>query len=136
MLFTASQAHEHPGVDRLLSIGHPAPSYNGPERRKAPRSRVEGRFRIEPLEGIGGKGLDIYVTLKDLSKRGVCFVHETPLPFRLVRLIPADRRIDSLGLESMKIDLVLKWCRFIGPGHYESGGRIARSMVSETASVA
>ncbi len=99
------------------------------ERRGAARRSFDYRLCLIPLDGLQSIAEPIYVDGRDLSARGVGFEHAEPLTHRKVRLVAADPRLDELGFADLEIDVVLRWCRFLGTGSYESGGRVARSTV-------
>ena len=102
------------------------------ERRDEPRDDFGFRFRLTPLDAHGdplgpAPGEDAtYVFGRDISAGGVGFDHDGPIPHRRVQLVAADDRLTDLGLDDLRIDVVLRWCRFVAPGRYESGGRIVR----------
>jgi hypothetical protein len=107
----------------------------GADQRTQDRSPFSFRLKLTPLDDLGAVELaefdyEEFVTGKDLGKRGIGFFHEQPMPFRLVRLTAADERLNAMGLGDLQVEVVLKWCRFVSIGRYESGGRIARSAIS------
>ncbi|MEQ8848371.1 hypothetical protein [Botrimarina sp.] len=97
------------------------------ERRARRRVPFCYRFRLTPLDGGAEGAPAILVTGRDLSPRGFGFEHTAPLPFRRVRLTGDDPRLGEISLSGVTIDLVLRWCRFLSPGVYHSGGRITQS---------
>ena len=104
--------------------------YAGRERRGSERSEFAYKLWLTPIgaEFAGTELRDGFEVLgSSISATGFGFLHSAPLPFRNVRINSADPRLDELGLGRLQMDLVLKWCRFLRPGQYESGGRIARS---------
>lgn len=107
-------------LDRFLVATHRVS-----ERRRGLRLDFDYRLRLEPL-GVGGDAPHegVIVRGKNLSDSGVGFVHDQPLPFRRVLLTAADPTLDALGLVNFQLQVVLRWCRFLGPGQYESGGRL------------
>lgn len=100
------------------------------ERRGGQRAAFSYRFRLIPLDRSEGSATSLWVVGRDLSSRGVGFRHEAPLPFRRVLLEADDPRLTEMGLGGLRIEAVLRWCRFVGEGEYESGGSIARSLVA------
>jgi hypothetical protein len=91
--------------------------------------RVEQRFHcdypawLKPLDGE--HALDeapaIAVRVQDISRHGIGLAHGEPLAHRLV-LISFDPDFSP----SPELVVRLQWCRFRGPGAYESGGQIQR----------
>lgn len=99
----------------------------GRERRRARRSTFCYRLLLTSLDDPEAAGVPLCVAGRDFSARGVGFEHPEQLPYRRVRLSAADPVLDELGFADLEIDLLLKWCRFISPGVYESGGRVTRT---------
>lgn len=100
---------------------------HGEDRRADGRSGFDYRLRLTPLDGEVAQS-PIVVVGRDISGGGVGFGHSDPLPFRRVLLEAYDARLSELGLGDLALRVVLRWCRFISTGHYESGGRIARAI--------
>jgi len=99
-------------------------------RRRSPRRPFPYRFRLQALDRGARDSEPILVVGQDLSSRGFGFEHRTPLPYRRVRLTACDPRLGEFGLGDLRIDVILRWCRFLGPGRYVSGGRIGHSVAS------
>jgi len=97
------------------------------ERRGGRRRGFDYRLLLTPLDAEDTDAEPVYVTGRDLGPRGVGIRHAEPITHRKVRLSAADPTLGDLGLGDLQIDLVLRWCRFIAPGVYESGGRITRT---------
>ncbi|MEO0529095.1 MAG: hypothetical protein AAF266_00825 [Planctomycetota bacterium] len=98
------------------------------ERRDERRTAFPYDLRLTPLDrGAVAAASPIVVVGRDLSMVGIGFEHAEPLPYRRARLVAADPRLCGLGLATLEIDVLLRWCRFVEPGRYESGGRILRS---------
>ena len=98
------------------------------ERRRKHRTDFDYRLRLEPI-GVGADAPieGMLVRGKDLSDAGVGITHSCPLPFRKVRLTSADTALDALGVANLELEVLLRWCRFLAPGRYESGGRLLLS---------
>ncbi|TWT99294.1 hypothetical protein Pla108_02290 [Botrimarina colliarenosi] len=103
------------------------------ERRGIDRREFSFRLLLTPLDtprdgGVEGRDAggssSIYVTGRNLSLRGVGIEHATPITHRRVRLQAADSRLDELGLGDLEFDVTLRWCRFVSPESYESGGQV------------
>jgi len=116
-------------LSQLADHGQPATCSH--ERRGAERRSFCFRLALTPLDEATGEpaaGVEpIYVVSRDVSARGIGLEHAETLPYRRVRLFAADPRLDELGLSGLQIDVTLRWCRFVGPARYESGGRVTRS---------
>ncbi|MGL4514076.1 MAG: hypothetical protein ACRCT8_13375 [Lacipirellulaceae bacterium] len=100
------------------------------DRRADARLDFEYRLLMTPVRKDGSiierADGESVVWGRDLSERGIGFTHTQPLPHRRVLLCAADPRLAALGLDGLELTVVLKWCRFLGPGRYESGGRFPR----------
>ncbi|WP_145108503.1 hypothetical protein [Botrimarina mediterranea] len=101
------------------------------ERRGADRREFSYRLALTPINEATGKPAadaePTYVVGRDVSARGIGLEHTEALPYRRVRMRAADPRLEEIGLGGLQIDVTLRWCRFVGPGRYESGGRVTRS---------
>ena len=101
------------------------------ERRVADRREFCYRLQLTPIDDSTGEpavgAVPAYVIGRDVSARGIGLEHAEALPYRRVRLRAADPRLDEIGWGDLQIDVTLRWCRFVGPGRYESGGRVTRS---------
>lgn len=102
----------------------------GSERRHAQRSSFAYRLRLTALDEPAPTGRPLYVTGRDFSAHGVGFSHDDQLTHRRVRLSAADPVLSELGLADLEIDLLLRWCRFVSSGVYESGGRVTRATIN------
>ena len=60
-----------------------------------------------------------------LSERGLGFFHSDTLPHK--RMVAT---LESSDGEPISLLIELTWCRFIGNGWYESGGRFVQSLVN------
>ncbi len=101
------------------------------ERRQFRRRTFGYRLLLTPIDESTGepepRAEPVYVVGRDISRRGIGLEHAEPLPYRRVRLLAADPRLDELGLGVLELDVTLRWCRFVGAARYESGGRVTRS---------
>lgn len=59
---------------------------------------------------------------RDISRGGISFVHDKPLPCRLVAIT-----FELNDGTQASIVTELKWCRFTREGHYQSGGQFLRT---------
>ena len=98
---------------------------SGIERRLDSRSAFPYHLLLTPLDDESVSALhSTKVIGTNIGANGFCFFHKSPLPYRLVRLTAIDPRLQELGLGDLHFALVMKWCRFLKVGQYESGGRI------------
>jgi hypothetical protein len=93
------------------------------DRRAELRFLCDSRARLMPLDEncTTERGPSVPIVLTDISRNGIGFTHDKPLPYRLVQIAFGD--IDG-PLPNLVVRL--QWCRFQKPGAYESGGRIQR----------
>jgi hypothetical protein len=105
-------------IEQLLEKVNPTVNH---ERRQDERFPIPVLFRLTPLDADRRPIQDEVTTVvgKNLSRRGMSFFHERPLPHRraLVELIQP-------GMGDFSAEIDVKWCRFLRPGWYESGGRL------------
>lgn len=99
----------------------------GKNRRLVDRSEFEYRFELHPADGSPLPAESIYVQGKDISPKGAGFRHNQPITYRKVRLVAADPRLADIGMGDLVLEVSLRWCRFVGAGRYESGGRVTRT---------
>jgi hypothetical protein len=110
-------------IEALLARLNPGVTF---ERRRDDRVAIPVLFRITPLDA-DRQPLESESTIvvgKNISRRGLSFFHERPLPHRRARITLAQ---PGLGQFAAEIDI--RWCRFTRPGWYESGGRLVRSTI-------
>lgn len=95
------------------------------DRRGDDRIAIPVLFRLTPLDAHHQpiRYLSSIVVGKNISRRGVSFFHETPIPHRRALIELAH---PEFGRFAAEVDL--NWCRFTRPGWYESGGRLVRSL--------
>ncbi len=97
------------------------------ERRHVERYPMPVLLQLTPLDSERRAADTATIAVgKDISRCGMSFFHERPLPYR--------RAIVSLehpefGRFAAEIDI--NWCRFTRPGWYVSGGRLLRLMEPE-----
>jgi hypothetical protein len=109
-------------VEALLARLNPNISL---ERRRDDRFAIPVLFRLTPLDADRQPIEDeaLIVVGKNISRRGLSFYHERPIPHRRSLIALAEPGIGSFAAE---IDV--SWCRFTSPGWYESGGRLVRAV--------
>jgi hypothetical protein len=95
------------------------------ERRRDERMPVPVLFRLTPLDDDRAPIVSAAVTVvgKNISRRGMSFYHEQPLPHRRALISVQHPEISDFSAE---IDIT--WCRFTKPGWYESGGRLVAAV--------
>jgi hypothetical protein len=117
------------GLGLSVGPGRSAPCRH--ERRESGRRSFGYRLLLTPIDESTGEpeaeAEPVYVVGRDIGPRGIGLEHAEPLPYRRVRLLAADPRLDELGLGVLELDVTLRWCRFVGASRYESGGRVTRS---------
>jgi hypothetical protein len=108
-------------VQRLLQTVQPAaPAIERRQDRRYPFPRV---IRLTPVadDGRTPAGESLVVAGNSLSERGIGFFHSEPLAHR--RMMASFASADG---EEINLLVDLAWCRFIGQGWYESGGRFVQ----------
>jgi len=101
--------------------------WNDPQRilqqRRRQRFPFRREIRVTPLNEQTGEpmGPPFLATGRDISLGGISFVHERPLPFRLVAVM-----LPSESGEPQSLVTRLNWCRFNREGLYQSGGPFLR----------
>ncbi|TWT47793.1 hypothetical protein [Botrimarina hoheduenensis] len=118
--------------DRLLQIL--SGGQRREERRLGLREDFAYRLRVEAVaEGrrdeLRSGEEAVYVTGRDLEQTGIGFRHDQPLAFSRLRLVAADDGLLAMGLGDLRIEVLVRWCRFRGAAGYESGGRILRCSI-------
>ena len=108
-------------VEALLSQFNPGISV---ERRRHLRIPVPVLFRLTPLDDDRQPVAEqsIVVVGKNVSQRGISFIHNRPLPYRRARIT-----LIQPGFGPFDVEVDVRWCRFTRPGWYESGGRLLRA---------
>jgi hypothetical protein len=112
-------------VRALVARLHPTVTL---ERRRDDRVDLPMLFRIRPLDDHHQPIEDAAITVvgKNISRRGMSFYHDRPLPYRRALISAEHPEFDGFFAE---IDV--SWCRFTKPGWYESGGRLIAAASTE-----
>ena len=113
-------------VEALLARLHPDVAH---ERRRDERVAIPVLFRLTPIN-VDRQALEHETSIvvgKNISRRGLCFYHEWPIPHRRALISVA-----QTGLGDFAAEIDISWCRFTRPGWYESGGRLIRLAIPET----
>ena len=95
------------------------------ERRQDRRYPFPRLIRLTPVADDGRTAIDepLVVAGNSLSERGIGFFHSYPITHRRMIASFASTEGDEINL---LVDVA--WCRFIGQGWYESGGRFVQNM--------
>ncbi len=95
------------------------------ERRQDRRYPFPRLIRLMPVTNDGRTPIaePLVVVGNSLSERGIGFFHSQPLAHR--RMIASFASTEG---EEIHLLVDLTWCRFIGQGWYESGGRFVQSL--------
>jgi hypothetical protein len=100
------------------------------ERRRDDRLAIPVLLQLTPLDDDRQPIESATVTVigKNISRRGLSFFHEHPLPYRRAVI---SLQHPEIGDFSAEIDV--SWCRFTKPGWYESGGRLVAAIPANSA---
>jgi hypothetical protein len=112
-------------VKQLLKTLTPAaPTIERRQDRRYPFPRL---IRLTPVADDWRTivGEPLVVVGNSLSERGIGFFHTQPLTQR--KMIASFASTEG---EEIEILVDLTWCRFMGQGWYESGGRFIQSLVT------
>jgi hypothetical protein len=93
------------------------------ERRRDERVAIPILIELIPLD-VDRQPMEaeaMVVVGKNISRRGLCFFHDRPLPYRRALV-----SLNFAGLGDFTAEIDVTWCRFARPGWYESGGRLLR----------
>lgn len=71
-------------------------------------------------------GPELFVSARDLSRGGISFEHESPLPHRYVAISFPRESFTEVAIVTQ-----LTWCRFTRKGHYLAGGRFLQRLQIE-----
>jgi hypothetical protein len=106
----------------LKTLTPPAPVIERRQDRRYPFPRL---IRLTPVADDGRTvvGESLVVVGNSLSERGIGFFHTHPLTQRKIIASFASTEGEEINL---LVDLT--WCRFMGQGWYESGGRFVQSL--------
>jgi hypothetical protein len=112
-------------VQTLVARLHPKVSV---ERRLDQRYPLPVLMKLTPIDSLRRPLVDsaVIVLGKDISRCGISFFHERPLPYR--RAIVSLEHPD-FGWFAAEVDI--NWCRFTKPGWYISGGRLVGEVCPE-----
>lgn len=97
------------------------------DRRTEHRQAFPCMFELTPLDpdDFSSIGDATPVIGKDISPGGVHFYHQKTLPYQYMLM----SMIGPTALErgtTPKLIVKLRWCRFLRPGWYDSGGQFVR----------
>ncbi len=113
-------------VGVLLASWQPGAPHGN--RRGSHRTPFDAPLMLTPVDESSGQpcGPACTVQGKNISRQGLSFVHDTPLPHRNVHL-----SLDLPDASRTTLLLRLNWCRFTREGVYESGGKFLRAIAAE-----
>ena len=70
-------------------------------------------------------GESISVVSKEISAGGIGFFHHEVIPYRFA-LVPVE--LEGLNTKTWLL-IRMRWCRFLEPGWYESGGQFVKTII-------
>jgi hypothetical protein len=110
-----------PVVESLLRIHSDRPI---DERRSEIRHPYSKLIELLPIDKrtLRSIGDPITVVGKELSVGGIGFYHHEVIPYRYLLVPVSQGKIDAWLLTR------IRWCRFLKPGWYESGGQFVRKI--------
>ncbi len=97
------------------------------ERRREPRYSFPVVIQLTPVDPKTLQPVDQprLATGVQISASGLGFYHCRPIPHRCV-LVAFDIDRSSTGPPEPRLLMRTKWCRFVGPDLYESGGQFVK----------
>src|SRR5690349_20417697 len=97
-------------IENLLERVNPVVLH---ERRQDDRFSIPVLFRLTPHDADGRPVEDeaTIVVGKNMSRRGISFFHEHPMPHRRALL-----ELTQPGMGEFAAEVDVKWCRFLRPG--------------------
>lgn len=112
-------------IESLVARLHPTVAV---ERRHVDRIAIPALFRLTPFDADHQllRSQASIVVGKNISRRGMSFYHERPMPHRRALI-----ELAHPGLGEFVAEIDVSWCRFTRPGWYESGGRLLRSPLED-----
>ena len=120
--FLAQSQDVVPAVENMLYQASREPGVPV-ERRSEPRYPYCKMICLVPTDrhSLEKVGDPVWVIGKELSTGGLGFFHQQPIPHRdlLMQVDPA--------AEDLWLLMRIRWCRFLRPGWYESGGQFLRT---------
>jgi len=98
------------------------------ERRRDQRYPFPHLIVLTPVNHrtLETQGEPVVVVGKHLSKHGLDFYHQTPLPYRWVLAA-----LEGPDCEAASLLMELTWCRFRKHGWYDSGGKFIRRVTEQ-----
>ena len=97
------------------------------DRRAEHRQAFPCMFELTPMHPDDLCPIDDSITVigKDISPSGVHFYHQQSLPYQCMRMSMIGPTALERG-ETPQLIIKLRWCRFLRPGWYDSGGQFVR----------
>lgn len=96
------------------------------DRRDTQRQAFPCMFELIPADAAGTPfGEAITVVGKDISPTGIHFFHRETMPYQFMLM----SIISPTGMPTNgpQILIKLRWCRFLRPGWYDSGGQFVKA---------
>ena len=97
------------------------------DRREDERYAFPCMFELTPVHPDDLEILDDPITVvgKDISQSGLHFFHHASIPYQYMKMsVISPTTIDALDTPQLLVKL--RWCRFLRPGWYDSGGQFLR----------
>jgi hypothetical protein len=109
----------------LEFVGDDTKEMTPDERRLRQRYPIACKMRLMPLDVAGAPVADELLIIfgKDLSRTGICFSHDFPLPHRRLLVSLIDLQMNQFIVEAQVV-----WTRSTMIGLYESGCRLIRKL--------
>jgi hypothetical protein len=114
-----------PLVGHILEFVGDSQETTADERRLRQRYPISCKMYLTPLDSVGAPlTSDSWMIFgKDLSRTGICFSHDFPLPHRRLVISLTDPAIGQFVVEAE-----VAWTRTTPIGLYESGCRLTRKI--------
>jgi hypothetical protein len=121
-----------PLYGQILEFVGDSQETNADERRLRQRYPISCKMYLTPIDAVGAPLTDDSWMIfgKDLSRTGICFSHDFPLPHRRLVISLIDPTIGQFVVEAEVV-----WTRPTPIGLYESGCRLTRKISGQKISV-
>ena len=112
-------------VGQILEFVSDSPETSADERRLRHRYPISCKMHLTPIDVTGIPLMDETTIIfgKDLSRTGICFSHDFPLPHRRLIVSLTDPAVGQFVVEAE-----VAWTRRTLIGLYESGCRLTRKI--------
>jgi hypothetical protein len=114
-----------PLIGQILEFVGDSPETSAEERRLRHRYPISCKMHLTPIDVAGIPLMDETTIIfgKDLSRTGICFSHDFPLPNRRLVVSLTDPAVGQFIVEAE-----VAWTRRTLIGLYESGCRLTRKI--------